>query len=62
MLTTWKVITKYTGFSRNTIKRLTKDEGFPIAFVAGRPTTTKSQIEIWISKKIDGDAQKKQKK
>lgn len=52
MLTTWKVIAKYTGYSRNTIKRLIIEDGFPIVVVAGKPTTTKMQIENWISKKL----------
>ncbi len=59
MLTTWKIITKFTGFSRNTLKKLVREEGFPIAFIAGRPTTTRTQIEHWIAKKILPDSQKK---
>jgi predicted DNA-binding transcriptional regulator AlpA len=52
MLTTWKIITKFTGFSRNTLKKLVREEGFPVAIVAGRPTTTRTLIEDWITSKL----------
>lgn len=52
MLTTWKIITQYTGYSRNTLKALMTNEGFPITYIAGRPATTKNQIEIWIASRI----------
>ncbi len=52
MLTTWKMITQYTGFSRNTIKRLVKEESFPLIYIASRPVTTRQQIETWIEMKM----------
>lgn len=52
MLTGWKSIISYTGFSRNTLKRLMKDEGFPIAYIASKPTTTEPAVEAWFATRI----------
>jgi hypothetical protein len=52
MLTGWKDIVKYTGLSRNTIRRLKRDENFPLQYIADRPTTTKRLIESWMEKRI----------
>jgi len=46
------MITQYTGFSRNTIKRLVKEESFPLIYIASRPVTTRQQIETWIEMKM----------
>lgn len=51
MLTGWKMIVQYTGFSRNTIKRLAKEDNFPLQYIVQRPTTTKHLIEVWIEKR-----------
>lgn len=48
MLTGWKAISNYTGFSRNTLKRLFKEERFPVVYIATKPVTTAKQIEEWI--------------
>ncbi len=48
MLTGWKAISEYTGLSRNTLRRLRRDDGFPIVYIATKPITTRSQIEDWI--------------
>jgi len=48
MLTGWKDIVAYTGLSRFTIKRLRKEDNFPLQYIADRPTTTKTLIEKWM--------------
>jgi predicted DNA-binding transcriptional regulator AlpA len=53
MLTGWKVIVQYTGFSRNTLKRLIKEERFPIQSIATKPVTSKQQIEKWLEKRLN---------
>jgi predicted DNA-binding transcriptional regulator AlpA len=52
MITGWKSITKSTGFSRNTIVRLVKEEGFPVQYIATKPTTTNRAIQEWFEKRI----------
>lgn len=52
MLTSWKVIVQYTGFSRNTLKRLKEEEKFPIQIIANKPVTTEQQIEKWLEERI----------
>jgi predicted DNA-binding transcriptional regulator AlpA len=51
MLTGWKAISNYTGFSRNTLKRLFKEEKFPVDYIATKPVTTEKQIEDWLQKR-----------
>jgi predicted DNA-binding transcriptional regulator AlpA len=53
MLTGWKVIVQYTGFSRNTLKRLIKEEKFPIQIIATKPVTSQQQIEKWLEKRLN---------
>ncbi len=51
MITGWKEITKHTGFSRNTIKRLMKNESFPLQYISSKPVTTEQAIQDEKAKK-----------
>jgi predicted DNA-binding transcriptional regulator AlpA len=53
MITGWKNITEHTGFSRNTIVRLMKEEGFPLQYIATKPTTTAQAIQKWFDNRIE---------
>jgi len=52
MITGWKSIIEHTGFSRNTIVKLMKEEGFPLQYIATKPTTTEQAIQKWFDKRI----------
>lgn len=47
MITGWKDITKYTGFSRNTLKKLLREENFPLQYISSKPVTTEQAISEW---------------
>ncbi len=53
MITGWKSIIEHTGFSRNTIVKLMKEEGFPLQYIATKPTTTDQAIQKWFEKRIE---------
>ena len=53
MLTGWKDICRETGFSRNTIKRLARDEGFPLDYVATKPCTSDELISEWLRSRVE---------
>jgi len=53
MITGWKSITESTGFSRRTVIRLMKEEGFPLQYIATKPTTTDQAIQEWFKKRIE---------
>jgi len=55
MITGWKSIAEHTGFSRNTIVRLMKEEGFPLQYIATKPTTTDQAIQEWFKKRLEKD-------
>ena len=55
MITGWKRITEYTGFSRNTIVRLYKEEAFPLRYIATKPTTTAQAVQEWFKKLLGKD-------
>lgn len=55
MITGWKSITEHTGFSRNTIVRLWKEEDFPLQYIATKPTTTAQAIQEWFKKRLEKD-------
>ncbi len=61
MLSTWKAIQGFTGFSRNTLKDLAAKEGFPIVYLKGRPVTMPAMIEKWLQGRYE-DAQKAMQK
>ena len=53
MLTGWKMIIKYTGFSKYTLRRLAKNDGFPVRYIATKPTTTEAAIQEWFKNKLE---------
>ncbi len=53
MITGWKEITKHTGFSRNTIKRLMKNESFPLQYISSKPVTTEQAIQDWFKSRLE---------
>jgi hypothetical protein len=53
MLTGWKDIVKYMGFSRYTIKRMMREDDFPLQYIASKPTTTRKLIEKWMEKRAE---------
>jgi len=55
MITGWKDITKNTGFSRNTLKRLIEEEFFPVQIIASKPVTTEQAIEEWFKSRLKRD-------
>jgi predicted DNA-binding transcriptional regulator AlpA len=56
MITGWKKITEHTGFSRRTIIRLMREEGFPLQYIATKPTTTDQSIQEWFKKRLEQSA------
>ena len=52
MITGWKSITEHTGFSRNTIVRLWKEEDFPLQYIVTKPTTTAQAIQEWFKGRL----------
>lgn len=52
MITGWKNIIEHTGFSRRTIIRLTREEGFPLQYIATKPTTTDQAMQKWFEKRL----------
>ena len=48
----WKDICKAAGgISVNTARRLAKEEGLPVTFLAGKPTTTDAALITWVEKR-----------
>jgi len=56
MITGWKDIQNHTGFSRNTIIRLVKEEDFPLQYIATKPTTTEQAISGWFKNRLEQPA------
>ncbi len=56
MITGWKNIIQHTGFSRKTIIHLMKQEGFPLQYIAQKPTTTDQAIQKWFEKRLASPA------
>ena len=52
MITGWKSISQHTGFSRNTIIKLVKEEDFPVQYIATKPTTTSQSIQDWFKARL----------
>jgi hypothetical protein len=49
----WKAIRKVTDdISEDTLRRWTKEEGFPLVFIGRTPFTTEDSIRRWIEAKI----------
>lgn len=49
----WKDICKELGgISLNSARRLAREEGLPIAYVAGKPSTTKGALEAWLEERV----------
>lgn len=53
MITGWKDIINYTGYSRSTLVRLMKAESFPIQIIARKPTTTDQAIQKWFDERVE---------
>jgi hypothetical protein len=52
MLSGWTDICEHTHRSRNTLKKMIQDEGFPIKILFNKPTTTEHAIEKWFEKRL----------
>jgi hypothetical protein len=49
----WKAICdELGGVSINCARRLARNEGLPVAHIAGRPLTTTSALEAWVEKHV----------
>lgn len=59
VLTGWERIEKEVGMCSKTIKRLVREEGFPIIYTAGRPMTSAKLIDDWIMSRMDSARQAK---
>jgi len=57
MITGWKKITEHTGFSRNTIVKLIKEENFPVQYIATKPTITDQAINEWFKNRLPKSSQ-----
>jgi predicted DNA-binding transcriptional regulator AlpA len=55
MLVGWKAICAYTGFSKSTLRRWMKKDGFPVLKGRGvkRPLSSRNLIDIWLAKNIE---------
>jgi len=58
ILSSWEAITDEVGLSENTIRKLVKDEDFPIQFVGRTPITTMGQILSWLDQQIERQKRK----
>lgn len=52
ILTGWKDICAAMGMSVNTLKRLTREEDFPVQYVATRPVTTQDLVSEWLRTRL----------
>lgn len=52
ILTGWKEICAAMGMSVNTLKRLAREEAFPLQYVATRPVTTQDMISDWLRARL----------
>ena len=49
----WKDICKELGgVSIASARRLARDEGLPIAYIAGKPSTTKDALKAWVENRV----------
>jgi len=53
MLSGWTDICEHTHRSRNTLKKMVQDEGFPIKILFNKPTTTEHAIEKWFEDQLE---------
>ena len=58
ILSTWEAITDKVGLSENTIRKLVKEEDFPIQFVGRTPITTLDQILSWLDQRFENQKRK----
>lgn len=59
MITGWKSIVHETGFSRNSIKRLAREEDFPLQYILSRPVLSRSGLASWLDQRHKKTLQKK---
>lgn len=51
MVTGWKAISQYTGFSSGTIKKLHRRDDFPLLWIANRPVIHEKSVDTWLDEK-----------
>lgn len=47
-----EAIARYLGRGKNTVRRLHREEDFPMVEVAGRWTSTRRQIDHWLEMQV----------
>lgn len=52
MITGWQEIQEVTGFCPRTIRKLAREEDFPLVMVCKRPVTSRSLIDRWLLKRL----------
>lgn len=52
VLSGWKDITRETGISENTIRKLVREENFPVQYLGRTPVTTMEQVISWLDKRL----------
>lgn len=53
----WKDICKAAGgISINAARRLARDEGMPVTFLAGKPMTTTIALTAWVEKRCQDNS------
>lgn len=59
MITGWKNIIRETGFSRNSIKQLVREEDFPLQYILSRPVLSRRGLDEWLLQRHHKSLQKK---
>jgi len=53
VLSGWKDITRETGLSENTIRKLVREEDFPVQYLGRTPVTTMDQVISWLDRRLE---------
>lgn len=53
LLTGWKDLTNFCGFSRGTIVRLIQEDNFPVTYIARKPVATIPSITKWVESRFN---------
>ncbi len=59
MLTGWKDITHSTGLSENTLRKLIREEDFPVQYLGRTPVVTMDQVLAWLDKRLQNGTAKR---